>query len=152
MEEKNALEMILDEFCNDPIILYNEKNEPVKFQQLFIYPDRDGEDDRFYAILRPEDDSFNLEEDEALLFELLFDEEKLQNDEIDGSLRLVTDIDIINKVFDAYEKMYAENEAKMKKKATTSTTTKKKTTSKTTKTSSKTTTPKTTKKAATNKE
>lgn len=131
-EERNPLEMILDEECFDPIILYNEKNEPIKFEQVFIYPDQNDEEDRFFAILRPEDDR-KLAEDEALVYELLFDEEKLKNDEIDGTIKEVDDVDIVNKVFDAYEKMYQEELKKTKQK--------------TTKTSSKTTTKKTTKKS-----
>lgn len=130
--ERNPLEMILDEECFDPIILYNEKNEPIKFEQVFIYPDQNDDGDRFYAILRPEDDR-KLAEDEALVYELLFDEEKLENDEIDGTIKEVDDVDIVNKVFDAYEKMYQEELKKTKQKST--------------KTSSKTTTKKTTKKS-----
>lgn len=130
--ERNPLEMILDEECFDPIILYNEKNEPIKFEQVFIYPDQNDDEDRFYAILRPEDDR-KLAEDEALVYELLFDEEKLKNDEIDGTIKEVDDVDIVNKVFDAYEKMYQKELKKTKQKST--------------KTSSKTTTKKTTKKS-----
>lgn len=115
--ERNPLEMILDEECFDPIILYNEKNEPIKFEQVFIYPDQNEDEDRFYAILRPEDDR-KLAEDEALVYELLFDEEKLKNDEIDGTIKEVDDVDIVNKVFDAYEKMYQEELKKTKQKST----------------------------------
>ena len=48
---KNPIDMLLDENNSEPIVLYNEKNEPIRFDQIAVVPLK-GET---YAILKPLD-------------------------------------------------------------------------------------------------
>lgn len=108
-EEKSPIDQIFDEDDNSPITLYNEKGEKVEFEQIAVIP---LEDEKVYAILKPLKQIEGLGEDEALVFEIV---EADENDE-DGEegLTLVTDIDVMDKVFAVYNKLMDEEEAKQK--------------------------------------
>ena len=96
MEEKvyNGIEALFDENNVENIVLYNEKEEPVEFEQIAVIPLKE----KVYAFLKPVMQIEGVKDDEAFAFEILL---------IDGeeSLRLVEDEKIIDKVFEAYDKL-----------------------------------------------
>ena len=91
MEEREltSIEKIFDEDNTENIVLYNNNNEAVEFEQIFITP----LDDKDYCILKPVVPLEGMGEDEGIVFTL---------EEVDGEeqLTVVRDEDIINKVFD----------------------------------------------------
>ena len=105
-EEKNPIERLFDENDTSPISLYNEKGEAVKFDQIAIIP----VEDQIFAILKPVDPMEGLNDDEALVFEIVEPEDEDEED----YLNLVSDIDLIDKVFEAYNKLMDEEEEKQK--------------------------------------
>ncbi|MBQ9792597.1 MAG: DUF1292 domain-containing protein [Clostridia bacterium] len=105
-EVKNPIDCLFDEDNNDPIFLFNEKGEKVEFEQIALIP----VEERIFAILKPTDKIEGIGEDEALVFEVVEGEE----DEEDDYLNLVSDVEIIDKVFDVYNKLIDEEEEKQK--------------------------------------
>lgn len=93
--EKNAIEQLLDENNTDPIILYDEDDKEVKFEQIAIIPLNDS----LYAILKPMEEMEGVAEDEAIVFAFETDEE---SDEV---LTVVEDDAVIDAVFDEYYKL-----------------------------------------------
>ena len=89
----NAIDALFDENNSDNIVLYNEKEEPVEFEQVAIIP----LDEVVYAILKPTAKIDGVKDDEAFAFEIIASD----NDE---SLRLVEDEKIIDKVYDYFSK------------------------------------------------
>lgn len=100
--EKNAIEQLLDENNTDPIVLYDENDQEVEFEQIAIIPLNDS----LYAILKPVEEMEGVGEDEAVVFALETDEE---GDEV---LSVVEDDAEIDAVFDEYYKMLKESEEK----------------------------------------
>ena len=107
-EEKSPIDRLFDEDDVSPISLFNEKGEEVKFEQIAIIP---LEDDT-YAILKPIEEMEGVGEDEALVFQIVEGED--EDGEEDDHLDLVADIDIIDKVFEVYNKLMDEEEDKDK--------------------------------------
>ncbi len=105
-EEKSPIDRLFDEDDVSPISLFNEKGEEVKFEQIALIP---VEED-IYAILKPIEQMEGIGEDEALVFEIVEGE----NEEDGDFLNLVSDIDVIDKVFEVYNKLMDEEEAKQK--------------------------------------
>jgi len=99
--EVNPIDQILDENNIDNIVLYNEKNEPFEFEQIAVIPLDEGETQKLYAILLPVTPLPGIEENEAVVFELV---------EEDGSIRVCEDDKIIDKVLVEYEKLLDEQE------------------------------------------
>ena len=97
-DNKNPLEMILDEECDENIVLFDEDGESTEFEQIAVIP----LDDQLYCILRPVDMP-ELDEDEAFVFAISEDEEE-------GSLDLVEDDDIIEEVFQLYYTLLDDEE------------------------------------------
>lgn len=93
----NPIDMLLDENNTDPIVLYNENNEEVSFEQIALIPI----DGQVYAILKPLGDFEGVGEDEALVFTIAED---------DGEDVLVVEDreEIIDAVFEEYYAMLAE--------------------------------------------
>lgn len=106
VEEKNPIDCLFDENDTTPISLYNEKGEEVKFEQIAIIPIEED----FYAILKPMEEMEGVGEDEALVFQIVEAEKEDEEDHLD----LVSDIDIIDKVFAVYNKLMDEAEAEDK--------------------------------------
>ena len=102
-EEADSLEEVkrklFDENSNEPIRLYG-MNGLVTFQQIAIIPLIKKKKQTIYAILQPEDD--DIPDDEALVFEIV------GGDEIE-ELKLVTDDDVTNKVFEEYYRLIENN-------------------------------------------
>ena len=94
---RNPIDMILDENCDEPIVLYNGNNEEVAFEQIAVVP-YDGE---IYVILKPVEDMEGVEEDEALVF--VIDEY-----EDESALVIVDDDRLIDIVFKEYYEMLEE--------------------------------------------
>lgn len=102
VKEENAIDALFDANNNENITLYNEKDEPVDFEQIAIIP----LNDRVYAILRPVEKVEGIAEDEAFVFEVVEDEEN------GDSLRLIEDDSVIDAVFEDYNKLLDEQDAK----------------------------------------
>ncbi|MBR6769027.1 MAG: DUF1292 domain-containing protein [Clostridia bacterium] len=97
-DNKNPLEMILDEECDDNIVLFDEDGESTEFEQIAVIP----LDDQLYCILRPVDMP-ELDEDEAFVFSISEDEEE-------GAIDLVEDDDIVEEVFQLYYTLLDDEE------------------------------------------
>jgi len=94
----NPLDMLLDESCNDNIVLYDDDGEPIEFEQIALIPI----EETLYFILRPIDME-GLEEDEAFVFRLI------ETDE-DSTIDLVEDDEIVEKVFELYYSLLDDEE------------------------------------------
>ena len=88
----SAIEKLFDENNNDNIILYNDKGEATEFEQVALIP----VDDKIYAILSLVSENGD-DGDEGIVFSI----ENNENEE--RFLRLVSDDDVINSVFELYE-------------------------------------------------
>lgn len=108
-EEKNPIDCLFDEDNTDPIVLFNEKGEKVEFEQIALIPLEEKEE-KIYAILKPIEQMEGVGNDEALVFEVV--EGETEDDE--EYLNLVSDLDIIDKVFDVYNKLMDEEDEKQK--------------------------------------
>ena len=108
MEEeiKNPIDCLFDEDNTDPISFYNEKGEKVSFEQIAIIP----LEERIFAILKPIEKTEGIADDEALVFEVV----EPENEEDEEYLNLIADLELIDKVFDVYNKLMDEEEAKNK--------------------------------------
>lgn len=93
--EKNAIERLLDENDLGTIVLYDENDQEVEFEQIAIIP----YENEVYAILKPVEEMEGVADDEAIVFLLDADEE---SDEV---LSVVENDAIIDAVFDAYYKL-----------------------------------------------
>ena len=99
-EKKSPIEALFDENDTSTITLYNEKNEPVEFNQIAVIP----LEDKVYAILQPVVMTEGADEDEALVFEL----EEVADEEV--VINLVKDDATIDAVFNEYYKLIKEHE------------------------------------------
>ena len=102
VNEVNAIDALFDANNTGNITLYNEKDEPVEFEQIAIIP----LNDRVYAILKPVEKVKGVSDDEAFVFEVVEDEEN------GDSLRLIEDDAVIDAVFEDYNKLLDEQDAK----------------------------------------
>lgn len=93
----SAIDMIMDENNAENIVMYNDNNEPVEFQQIAVIPLQGN----VFVILRPVGEVEGIGEDEALVFAI---------DEIDGEecLTIVVDDEAVDQVFEEYYKMLRE--------------------------------------------
>lgn len=89
---RDPIDMLLDENNSEPIVLYNEKDEPVAFEQIALIV-LQGDP---YAILKPVDEYQGVAEDEALVF--LLDEDENG----DRMLVVVEDDGVVDAVFEEY--------------------------------------------------
>lgn len=90
----NPIDKIFDENNSDNIVLYNEDNEAVEFEQIALIPL--GEDT--YVILRPVTEMEGIGEDEALVFGI----ENLDGEEV---LAIIEDDEVVDAVFEEYYNM-----------------------------------------------
>ena len=97
---QNPIDALFDEENNDAIILFNEKGEEIAFEQIALIPL-----EKTYAILKPIQPMEGVGENEGLVFSIEVNEET--NEEY---LALVVDEAIIDKVFDVYDELVADNE------------------------------------------
>ena len=96
---ENPIDAILDPNCEENIILFDELDKPTEFEQIAIIPIENN----VYAILKPVEKLEGLDEDAAIVFELVQDEDGCDN------LQTVIDEKILEKVYEEYELLIAEN-------------------------------------------
>ena len=101
-KEVNPIDALFDVNNSANIVLYNENDEAVEFEQIALIP----LDAQVYAILKPTAKVEGVADDEAFVFEIVEDEET------GDSLRLVEDDKIIDAVFADYNKLLDEDEGK----------------------------------------
>lgn len=101
-EDQSILDVLLDEANDKPITLYDAEDKAVKFDQVAIIPIEDN----LYVILKPIDEMDGVEEDEAIVFAVLEDEEG------EVSLEVETDEAVAMQVFDEYYRLLDEQEGK----------------------------------------
>ena len=101
-KEVNPIDAMFDANNQDNIVLYNENDEPVEFEQIAIIPLENA----VYAILKPVKKIEGVADDEAFVFEIVEDEET------GDALRLVEDDKIIDAVFADYNKLFDEAQGK----------------------------------------
>ena len=98
---KNPIEQILDENNTDNIVLFDDQQNPITFEQVALIPlDRTN---ALYAILIPITPMQGVNEGEGVLFEV--DEQK-------QSLEVVNDQQIIDEVLEVYQALLDEGEDK----------------------------------------
>lgn len=98
-ETINPIDALYDENNNDNIVLYNDQDEPVEFEQIAVIPS----EDKVYVILQPVQPLEGMGEDEALAFEII------KNEKGENSLVLVEEDALIDWIFNEYKKMYMNN-------------------------------------------
>lgn len=94
---KSPIDMLLDENCSDPIVLFDENNEEVAFDQIAVIP-LNGD---VYAILKPLGDFEGVAEDEALVFVIAEEDDE-------DVLQVVEEDEIVDAVFAQYYEMLKE--------------------------------------------
>ena len=99
-KEINPIDALFDANNTENIVLYNEKDEPIEFEQIALIP----QDDVVYAILKPTAKIDGVGDDEAFVFEVVEDEEN------GDTIRLVEDDKVIDKVFEEYDRLFNEQE------------------------------------------
>ena len=101
MNIKNPIEQILDENNTDNIVLYDEQNKPIEFEQIAVIPlERTG---NLYAIMIPVTPMQGVNEGEGVLFVI---------DEIKNEIEIERDDAIIDEVFTIYKTLIEEGEGK----------------------------------------
>lgn len=93
----SPIDKILDENNEDPIILYDEENREIEFDQVAVIPLYE----KIYVILKPITEIEGVADDEALVFVI----EEIEDED---TLVLVDDEQIIDLVFDEYYKLLDE--------------------------------------------
>ena len=95
----NQIEKILDENNEDNIILFDDDNNPVEFEQVAVIP----MDDSVYVILVPVTPMEGVGEDEGVVFVIE------EDDEGEALLSLVVEDDVIDAVFNEYDSLLEED-------------------------------------------
>ena len=90
---KDPMKQILDEKNDENVILYDDNNNPVEFEQVAVI----NCEDKLYAILIPVKPLDGVNEGEGVLFLL---------DEAKGDLSVVNNETTIDKVLEIYQKHY----------------------------------------------
>lgn len=101
-EMDNPILKLLDPENSDPIVLFDENEKPVSFEQIALIPYQD----KLYAILKPIEKMDGVADDEAIVFS--FEEDDTNEDQ----LLVVEENDtIIDEVFAIYNKLLDEQGA-----------------------------------------
>ena len=102
-KEKSLVDILLDEEDESDVILYDNDDNAVKFEQIAIIPHVIDGQTRLYAILQPIDALDGVGDDEALLFRVFTEEN-------DGEDNVVfeEDMKIAEAVFEKYYKLIEE--------------------------------------------
>ena len=98
-KEMNQIEKILDENNEDNIILFDDDNNPVEFEQVAVIP----MDDSVYVILVPVTPMEGVGEGEGVVFVIE------EDDEGEALLSLVVEDDVIDAVFNEYDSLLEED-------------------------------------------
>ncbi len=101
-EMDNPILKLLDPENSDPIVLFDENEKPVSFEQIALIPFQE----KLYAILKPIEKMDGVADDEAIVFS--FEEDDSSEDQ----LLVVEENDtIIDEVFAIYNKLLDEQGA-----------------------------------------
>lgn len=94
-ENLSILDILLDEENDAPVVLYDENDKEIRFDQVAIIP----LEEKLFAILKPIDEMEGVADDEAIVF--------LIQEEEDGDAELVVETDeaLAMRVFDEYYKL-----------------------------------------------
>ncbi len=103
--DNDPIRRLLDKDDNDPIILYDENDNQVEFEQIALIP----LEDKLYAILKPAKKMEGVADDEAIVFNFQEDEEK------DPILVVEENDKTIDQVFEVYNQLLDEEEKKSQK-------------------------------------
>ena len=97
MADVSPIEQLLNEDNTDNIILYDENNRKIEFEQVAVIPLKE----KIYALLKPVTKIAGIADDEALVFAI---------EEVDDEdcLVIVDDNDVIDKVFEIYYELLDE--------------------------------------------
>ena len=98
--ELNPIEALLDPQNTENIKLYDENDNETEFEQIALIPLNNS----VYAILKPVDKMDGVDDDQAIVFELVEDEEN------GDTLNVVMEEEVVNLVFDEYKKMIETEE------------------------------------------
>ena len=101
VKEVNPIDALFDVNNSANIVLYNENDEPVEFEQIALIP----LEEVVYAILKPVAAVEGVADDEAFVFEVV------ENEEEGDSLKLVEDDKVIDDVFAEYNKLLDEHQS-----------------------------------------
>lgn len=94
----NPILQLLDPENSDPIVLYDENEKPVEFEQIALIP----YNEKLYAILKPVNKMDGVADDEAIVF-------SFEEDDNEDQLLVVEESDaIIDEVFAIYNKLLEE--------------------------------------------
>ena len=94
MKVKDPIEQILDEKNTENVVLYDDNGKPIEFEQIALIPLDDT--DLLYAIMVPVTPMQGVGEGEGVLFAI---------DEELGSIDIVRDENIIDRVLTIYQKL-----------------------------------------------
>ena len=97
MSDMSNLDKLFDENCDDNIILYDADDKEVEFEQVAVVPLNES----VYAILKPVLPMEGVGEDEALVFELIEEDDE-------EMLTIVNDEEIAEAVFEIYYDLLRE--------------------------------------------
>ncbi|MGN1208168.1 MAG: DUF1292 domain-containing protein [Christensenellales bacterium] len=101
-EEKSVFEQLLDENDDSNIVLIDEDEKEIEFEQIAVIPVKE----QVFAILKPVKKMEGVGENEGLVFEL---EETPEGEELLNLLDPVEDEDMIDVVFAEYDKLLQED-------------------------------------------
>lgn len=94
MKVKDPIKQILDENNNENIILFDDENKPIEFEQVAVIPLEDN--DKLYAILIPVTPMQGVGEGEGVLFVI---------DEENNDIQIEHNEEIIDKVYTIYQSL-----------------------------------------------
>ncbi len=100
-KEENSIERLLDVDDDQPVTLYDQNDNPIRFEQHALIPF----EEKLYAILKPIDKIDGVDDDQGIIFR--FDEDEKG----EPQLVVINDDKIIDEVFGIYLKMINEEEA-----------------------------------------
>ena len=99
MQIRNPIDQILDENNMENVVLYDENQKPIEFEQVAVIPlERTG---KLYAIMIPVTPMQGVNEGEGVLFVL---------DEINDTIEIERDDAIIDEVLSIYQTLIGEGE------------------------------------------
>lgn len=100
--KRNPIDTLLDVESNENVFIKDERGYEVAFKQICVL----SLDDQTYALLQPVKLPKNMEENDALVFEIVINQNTNESDIV-----LVKDVEVIDEVFDAYEEALEEEDS-----------------------------------------
>lgn len=97
MEEMSMLDKLLSEENSDNIVMFDEEDREIEFEQVALIPLENA----LFAILKPITPIDGIEEDEAIVFAINEEEETLD---------VVTDEALATAVFQVYDSLFEDEE------------------------------------------